>query len=65
MTPPDLASIAADIAAVRELVADVADIVRGAKRAGYLEGRGEWDDRQADANAREARAGFKVVPPRR
>ncbi len=60
----DVAAEAARIAvAVAEFSqhADLVEIILGAKRVGYYDGRAEWHDRQADANARKARAQFTVI----
>ncbi len=75
MTPADdlagIRALLADVAADAERIAgavaefgahvDLVEIIRSAKTVGHLDGRAEWDDRQADINARHARAQFRLI----
>jgi hypothetical protein len=57
----DVAEITAAIAGLHQ-DADLAELIIGAKRIGYDEGRAERDPLAAEARARKARAQFKVLP---
>jgi hypothetical protein len=65
----DLRALVAELADKAPVIAEAIwqldafnEVVRASRRAGYVQGRAEWDDRQADANARQARAKFTVLP---
>ena len=60
----DVAAEAARIAVVIEGFGDqvqLVELIGLLHRDGYKKGRAEWDDRQADANARKARAQFQLI----
>ena len=60
----ELAAVAGEAVRVREEVYALdqfAEVIRAVRREGYREGLGTHDGRQADANARERRAQFRVI----
>jgi hypothetical protein len=57
----DLAAEAAGIATTLTACESVTRIIDATYRHGYSEGRGAWDDHQAEANAQARRAQFRLV----